>query len=105
MPADDDVIARMRTVRAAAAPGPWEYREHEGLAAIACPGGWALEDGNPHPELPDKRLVVLAANALPALLDVLEAAHAEAEPVRGCASELRIAVDRALAALRAEVEQ
>ena len=52
------------------------------------------------------RYLVPQSDAIDALLDVLEAAHAEAEPVRGgCASALRIAVDRALAALRAEVER
>jgi hypothetical protein len=76
----DDAVERARAVMAAASPGPWELREHEGAAAVACANGWAMEDGNPNPEVPDKRAAVLAVNVLPALLDVLEACVRPAGP-------------------------
>lgn len=78
-----DEIYHARAALTAASPGPWSYREYDGMAAVACANGWALEDGNPNPELPDKKLVVLAVNALGPLLDAIEAADKLREIIKG----------------------
>jgi hypothetical protein len=107
----DDVIARAREVRAAAMPGPWRVAHHGGWEIEAAPNVLIADLGPISTAPDDARAIVLAVNALGPLLDVLEAAQAwriarqgrMGEPV--AAHDAAQAIDRALAALRAEVQR
>lgn len=79
--------ARLRELLAAATPGPLEHREHDGQHAICGASLWVGEPdettvGDAGRVAADFALHVAAVNALPSLLDRLEAAEAVVEAAR-----------------------
>lgn len=80
--------ARLRGLLAEATPGPLEHREHDGQHAICGASLWVGEPegmpatvGDMARVAADFALHVAAVNALPSLLDRLEAAEAVAAEV------------------------
>lgn len=73
------MIERLRALLAAAGPLPWTgiQKELYGAVEIASksPGGWAIPYAGRIVPRENGELVVAAVNALPALLDVAEAAR------------------------------
>lgn len=112
-----DAIRRLREVEAKATPGPWSTR---GTAAVSnrYPGCsvstgnrcWFVVDGEGRDRnAANARMIAFARNALPALLDVVEAARElrRCEPMDDDAHELveaRERFDAALAAFAASME-
>lgn len=100
-------IEELRALLAAATPGPWEHRQHEGMHALAARDGWAMESEPDDSDdgarvAADFALVAAMRNALPALLDVAEAARAVARsagPGRACWTVGRHDIERLRAAL------
>lgn len=86
------MIARLRELLAAATPGPW-VRTASGITQAADDGGPDYgEIADPAPD--DAVLIVAAVNAIPALLDRLEAAEVVVEAARGCGDRACILRDR-----------
>lgn len=50
----------LERLAAAATQGPYELRQVDGLAAIATPKGWLLENGDEE-DLPDKAYIAVAS--------------------------------------------
>lgn len=84
--------AELRALVAKATPGPWtcfyksKYDEwHVGVPMAGSSMKWGIFDDGIRTDNPeaDARLIVAAVNALPALLDRLEAAERDAELLRG----------------------
>lgn len=82
-------IERLRKLLAEATPGPLEHREHDGQHAICGASLWVGEPDGMPPTVGDMARVAAdfalhaaAVNALPALLDVAEAARAYTEALR-----------------------
>jgi len=71
-------LDKLEALLSAATPGSWDYREADGISAIAHPLGWVLESGDEQ-ECADKRFIVAAKNAMPALIAL---ARRAAQPVR-----------------------
>jgi len=90
----------LRTLLAAATPGPWRA---DGIGVE----GYPLVSLEAHKEPgtfsdPDAALIVAAVNALPLMLDVIEAARAVIARVpHGMATETEVGLDLALARLDA----
>lgn len=81
--------ARLRGLLAEATPGPLEHREHDGQHAICGASLWVGEPegmpatvGDMARVAADFALHVAAVNALPSLLDRLEAAEAVVDAAR-----------------------
>jgi hypothetical protein len=122
----DGVVKRARAVLEAASPGPMRAERdgaligflslHDGTGEVVTEafGDCSREDGDGedyYPHEPDARAITLAVNALPALLDVLEAGErwrpraTRWAPCRECTHPqcgLDRAFDAALAVLRKE---
>lgn len=41
---NNEDLQKLKEVALAATPGPWEYREAEGMGAICHAGGWIMDD-------------------------------------------------------------
>jgi hypothetical protein len=99
----------LRKLLSAATPGPWavSYGDESWVVVRTKPDGtpdlWArrtvFDDGSaageysPSCKGPTRDLIVAAVNALPALLDELDAARAEVERLRGVIYEYVKAID------------
>jgi len=78
---DAPELQQLKALAQAATPGPWDYREADGISAIAHPEGWLLESGDEQ-ECADKRYIAAASPAV--VLDLIariERATAYAQPV------------------------
>ncbi len=123
-----ETVARLRELLAEATPGPLEHREHDGQHAICGASLWVGEPegmpatvGDMARVAADFALHVAAVNALPSLLDRLEAAEVVVEAAGevnnaavlmchatdgdpGCMAE-RVSLDAAADALRAALRR
>ena len=88
-------IEELRALLAKATPGPWRVRDGNPSRVDTVESGWPIADvGFNHG---DAAMIAAMRVALPALLDVVEAAHAWSECVeKGFASELRPDIARAM---------
>lgn len=76
-------IEKLKSLALAATPGPWDYREVEGLSAIAHPLGWVLESGDEQ-ECADKRFIA-ASNPATVLELIAEVERLRAATAAGTA--------------------
>lgn len=88
----NDDLQKLKAAALAATPGPWEYREAEGMGAICHAGGWVMDDLSEQALRDTEYCATANPSAILALIAEVEQARA--------ASDDRQALKNAAAALQ-----
>lgn len=86
---NNEDLQKLKEVALTATPGPWEYREAEGMGAICHAGGWIMDDLSEQTLRDTEYCATANPSAILALIaEVEQARAAKQEPKYGCHIDL-----------------